>query len=98
MRNIIIILFLFPFIVNASQWFSNGEPIPDQSNKKSKNGFGALLQMTTNSQKALIAWSKPTRGVWIQKAQKVEKGKPIEALVFFSGCMPNKDGNCKCKS
>ena len=50
--------------------------------------------MTTNSQQALAAWTKPTRGVWIQEAQKVEKGKPIEALVIFSGCMPKKGGEC----
>ena len=50
--------------------------------------------MTTNSQQDLAAWSKPTPGVWLQDAKKVEKGKLIEALVLFSGCKPNKDGKC----
>lgn len=94
MRKLIIILLIFPFVVNGSQWYENGKPIPDQENKKSKNGFGAMIQMTTNSQQALGAWSKPTKGVWMQEASKVEKGKPIEALVLFSGCKANKDGNC----
>jgi len=52
------------------------------------------MLMTTDSQTALENWGKPTKGVEIPDAEKVEKGKPIEALVFFSGCKPNSKGNC----
>ena len=53
-----------------------------------------MILMTTNSKKVLENWSMPSPGVHILDAERVLKGKPIEALVLFSGCTSNKQGNC----
>jgi hypothetical protein len=54
--------------------------------------FGAMIFMTTDSQKMLENWEAPTPGYHILKSENVEKGQLIEALVLFSGCSANTEG------
>lgn len=93
-HNLSVLFILLPAIIHAQQWHENGVPIENREYMSSKNGFGAKIVMTTDSQTALENWEKPTEGVSIPEAERVEKGKPIEALVLFSGCKPNNKGNC----
>lgn len=94
MKHLLIILLLLPTLAHSEQWFTNGEPDNKNNNLGGVKNFGAMVLMTTDSKKALENWSIPTKGVAIPSAEIVEKGKPIEALVFFSGCNKNKSGNC----
>ncbi len=94
MKHLLIILLLSPLASYAEQWYTNGTPDGKKSNQGSVGNFGAMILMTTDSKKALENWSKPTAGVHIPDASKVTKGKPIEALVLFSGCAANEHGNC----
>ena len=94
MKRLFILLFFVPSFAYAEQWFQNGAPAEQKPFQGSVNGFGAMILMTTESIRALENWSKPTKGVVIPDAERVSKGKPIEALVFFSGCAANDQGNC----
>jgi hypothetical protein len=94
MKRLFILLLFVPSLACAEQWFQNGEPAEPKPDHGSVNGFGAMIIMTADSQKALENWSKLTKGVVIPDAERVSKGKPIEALVLFSGCAANERGNC----
>ena len=94
MKRLFILLLFVPLLACAEQWFQNGAPAEQKPFQGSVNGFGAMILMTTDSQKALENWSRPTEGVVIPDAERVSKGKPIEAMVFFSGCAANDQGNC----
>jgi len=94
MKLLLITLLFLPTLVHSEQWFTNGAPDNKNNHLGGIKDFGAMVLMTTNSKKALENWSIPTKGVTIPSTEIVEKGKPIEALVFFSGCYKNKSGNC----
>lgn len=92
------ILMLGPLVVAtpvfAENWYKDGKPAESTSFQGASGDFGAMILMTTDSQKALENWSMPSPGVHILEAETVEKGKPIEALVLFSGCTANKKDHC----
>lgn len=92
--NLLAFLLLLPAIIYAQQWSENGTPVQNREHMASKNGFGAMILMTTDSKTALENWEMLTEGVSIPQAEKVEKGNPIEALILFSGCKPNNKGDC----
>lgn len=95
MRSLFAFLVLWSAIsANAAQWYQDGALAESRPDIGSSNGFGAMIIMTTNSREALRNWEQPTSGVYIPKAETVEKGVPIEALVVFSGCSPNSKGSC----
>ncbi len=94
MKFFIIVLTIISPLVIAEKWYENGKPAELSSFQGASGDFGAMILMTTNSRKVLDNWSMPSPGVHILDAEKVKKGKPIEALVLFSGCAPNEQGNC----
>jgi hypothetical protein len=81
-------------IANCEEWFTDGKPDGPKSFQGGSGDFGAMIFMTTNSQKMLANWEAPTAGFHILESENVVKGKPIEALVVFSGCAANEEGNC----
>lgn len=94
MKYFLIVLFFISELTFAEKWYENGKPAESRSFQGSSGDFGAMVLMTTDSQKVLENWSTPSPGVHILDTEKVPKGKPIEALVLFSGCAPNNQGNC----
>lgn len=94
MKHLTIVLVLLSPLAFAEKWYENGAPAESRSFQGSAGEFGAMVMMTVDSQKALENWSMPSPGVHILNAEKVAKGRPIEALVLFSGCASNKQGNC----
>jgi len=94
MKHLLITLLLISPSMFAEKWYEDGKPAKLRSFQGSSGDFSAMVLMTTDSQKVLENWSMPSPGVHILDAEKVVKGKPIEALVLFSGCAANKQGNC----
>lgn len=94
MKYFTIIFILFCSASYADQWYENGKPVESGDFRGSVGEFAAIIIMTTDSEKALENWMMSTPGVYIPSAEKVQKGKPIEALVMFSGCKANESGNC----
>ncbi|MDF1780179.1 MAG: hypothetical protein P1U67_02670 [Alcanivoracaceae bacterium] len=95
MRSLfLIILLLSSLSASAGQWYQDEAIAESRPDIGSSNGFGAMIIMTTDSQEALRNWAQPTRGVYLPRSETVEKGRPMEALIVFSGCRPNDKGNC----
>jgi len=94
MKYLIIVLVLISPLTFAEKWYENGTPAESRSFQGSAGDFGAMVLMTVDSQKVLENWSMPSPGVHILDTEKVIRGKPIEALVLFSGCASNELGNC----
>ena len=85
---------LLSYPVKSEEWHTNNKPDISNSFQGSSGEFGAMIFMTTDSQKMLENWEAPTPGYHISESESVEKGQPIEALVIFSGCSANENGNC----
>lgn len=67
-------------------------PGPEWS--KSKDGFAAMVLMSDNPDEVLESWASPTASIPVRTADRVTRGVPIVAFVFFSGCLPDKHGMC----
>jgi hypothetical protein len=78
----------------AENWYSDGET--DQSaNKGGVGDFGAMILMTMNADQALKNWlAPPSEGFHVSTDSVVDRNVPIEALIVFSGCKANEQGNC----
>ena len=94
MKLLIFFISIVSFSAISEQWYENGEIAPERSFQGGIGDFGAMVFMTTNSQKMLDNWEVPTDGYYVTNDEEVEKGQPIEALVVFYGCKANEKGNC----
>ncbi|MGK0381978.1 MAG: hypothetical protein ACI8QG_001741 [Flavobacteriales bacterium] len=94
MKLIILFICIVSFSAISEQWYENGKIAPERSFQGGVGDFGAMVFMTTDSQKMLDNWEAPTEGYYVLSDEEVEKGKPIEALVVFYGCKDNENGNC----
>jgi hypothetical protein len=94
MKLLIFFFLIVSFLAVSEQWYENAEIAPGRSFQGGVGDFGAMVFMTTDSQKMLDNWEAPTEGYYVLSDEEVEKGKPIEALVVFYGCKANEIGNC----
>jgi hypothetical protein len=91
----ILVLLMMP-LVSLAQWRDgSGKVVPDTPSSKSDGEFGAMLDFTDKPEELYAAWEKDSPGVaWSQTSTAV-RGKPIVAIVFFSGCAANPAGKCE---
>ena len=68
--------------------------IRDSAPSKVKNRFSATLRLSDKPETVLRAWSTATTGVLTQAVDRITRGEPIVAFVFFTGCKPDKKGLC----
>ena len=78
----------------TGQWHSEGEPLPDQSWRKIRNGFGAMLVLSNRPEEFLEAWVQRTPGVSISTTRIGRRGQPLAPFIFFIGCAENRLGVC----
>ncbi len=80
---------------SLAQWIDmQGNPIPDTSYRKSIGHFGAHLILTDKERETFERWDTPSKVVDLDTTNKIRKNKLITALVIFSGCSVDKNGNC----
>ena len=72
----------------------NGVRVPDESWRKSKDDFGALLFLSDKSEEFLTAWTNATPGVSAQTTTTVHRGVRLVPFVLFIGCQPDANGLC----
>ena len=58
-----------------------------------QGGFGAMLVMTADPAALRRAWASPQPRV--NATAKASRGKPVFAMVIFSGCRAAADGKCR---
>jgi len=83
-------------LVSFAQWRDgSGKIVPDTPSAKSDGDLGAMGDFTDKPDELYADWEKASPGVaWSQTATAV-RGKPIVAIVFFTGCAANPEGNCE---
>ena len=74
-------------------WKMNDKEAPANPAQASKDGFGVLMLVTDDSEGFIKAWQGPTPPQ-VSTTEQVTRGKPVEAMLIFSGCQPAENGNC----
>jgi len=88
-------VFLLVLVFDASAWIDRaGNPLPDEPDRKSIGSFGAWLVLTDKESQAFTNWATPSESVYLGTTNQIEKGKILTALVTFSGCGADENGNC----
>jgi hypothetical protein len=91
----IIGIILFALVIDASAWIDReGNPLPDEPDRKSIGSFGAWLVLTDKEGQAFANWATPSESVYIDTTDEIERGKILTAIVTFGGCGADKNGNC----
>ncbi len=78
---------------DASTLKKNGTNDADSSAMKTKNGFGAQLWLI-DDQRFFEEWNKPTPGVEIKPVNRAARGKPLSAVIIFTGATAGTNGLC----
>jgi len=77
------------------QWHKNGFVSLDSEWSRSDYGFSAMLLLSDQPDFVLRSWAKPADGIPVHRnADKITRGVPIVAFVFFSGCEAGDNGLC----
>ena len=78
----------------GSSWLTNGVAASGDSAMASDGAFGAILVLTDDWPAFLKSWERPTPGFYFQSARSMSRGRPVTSAIIFTGCEPEKSGNC----
>ena len=78
----------------AGQWRTDGQPAPDESWRKIRDNFGAMLVLSNRPEEFLDDWVQRTPGVSIRTTRIGRRGEPLAPFIFFTGCTENPLGVC----
>jgi hypothetical protein len=100
MRLILLILVALVAAVPATaqqqggfEWKQGGATAPPTPAQASRNGFGVFMLVTPDLDGFWEAWARPSPPQ-IGTTDEVRRGRPVYAILLFSGCRPAPDGNC----
>jgi hypothetical protein len=79
----------------AAQSKEDGKALRNKPWAKSDGDFGAMLFLTDKPDELFAAWEKPGAGVPFSSTAKAERGVPIVAVIFFTGCAADDKGPCQ---
>jgi hypothetical protein len=83
MRNIGFLLLLFSSLCTSQEW------------RATDGNFMAMVFLSDKPKEVYSAWENgPANKVKVSALPLVANGTPIEAIVLFSGCASDKNGNC----
>lgn len=86
--------FLIPISAIAGWVDRDGRAIADTAERKNAAELGAWLVLTDREAEALSRWNTPSETTHIQSATIIERGKPLTALIIFSGCAADNRSYC----
>ena len=97
-----LLLCLLIFSGNANtQWYAgegnNRTPAPDTAHQASSGDFGAMLLITNKPDDFFEQWNQhasPTYKPNISTTNEAKRGDVVMAVILFSGCSANNNGNC----
>jgi hypothetical protein len=78
---------------NGFGWKLNDEAAPADAARASNGNLGAQLMITDDYEGFWKAWEGPSPPQ-VSVTDRVERGKPVHAMLIFSGCKAAADGNC----
>lgn len=96
-RHIIpITTLLLAISANASgQWREIGNFAQDKPWSKTEGGFHATFVFTDSPNELLTAREKLAPRFHLKETSIAMRGVPISGIVYFTGCVPNAEGNCE---
>lgn len=74
-------------------WRMNDEIAPPDPSLASASGFGVQMLITADYEAFWKAWEGPTPPQ-LSVTDRTERGKPVMAMLLFTGCKAGADGNC----
>ncbi len=74
-------------------WRVNDKIAAADASRASGDGFGVQMMITGDYQGFWKAWEGPTPPQ-LSVTSRTERGKPVHAMLVFSGCKAGADGNC----
>lgn len=80
-------------IQRSFAWRVNGKVAAPDPSLASRNGFGIQIMITDDYDGFWKAWEGPTPPQ-VSITNRTERGKPITAMLIFSGCKAGANGNC----
>lgn len=89
MRTIAAILIILAASSVSAQWYDEvGKPLPDTEWRKSSDGLGAALLLTTEIDAFLKEWSTTpeSHAPVLKPTSRAKRGDVVAALVVFFGC------------
>ncbi len=94
-KSCALILFLLIFLVSPAQaWIDrNGNTLENTADRKSVGNFGAWLLLIDNEEKFYRKWKIPGT-LNVKTVKKIRRNSSITALIIFSGCAADPNGNC----
>jgi hypothetical protein len=78
---------------DSFEWRVNDQRAAPDPAQASKDGFGVAMFVTPDYEGFLKAWAGPTPPN-VSTTEQVSRGKPVHAMLLFSGCRAGQDGNC----
>jgi hypothetical protein len=96
--NTLTFVFLFALFVSfearGQVWFEDGEPVPDTEWRRTAGTLGVMQLLTPEPDKLMENWNQPGDPLDVITGNKTPIGKPITAVILFTGCKANEKGNC----
>lgn len=74
-------------------WHVNDNVPPPNASMASRKGFGVQMLVTDDYEGFWKAWEGPTPPR-VSITSRTERGKPVMAMLIFTGCKAGADGNC----
>jgi hypothetical protein len=97
-KLLIALILVFMHGVTAdAQWRSSGEVVEDEAWRKENGDFAAMLILTNKPDEFFAAWDQPPDPDYkpeLELATTAVRGDTVVAVVIFSGCKSNDEGNC----
>ena len=83
-----------------AQWREGEARVPDEPWRRSSGKFGAMLVVTDKADEFFEQWSMPAAPGYVPKirpARTAKRGDTVDAIVLFSQCSPDDQGQCECE-
>jgi hypothetical protein len=74
-------------------WKQDDAVADTDPSRASKSGFGVLMLVTSDHEGFWKAWAGTTPPN-VSTTDQVTRGRPVHAILLFSGCRPAADGEC----
>ena len=79
---------------SENTWLRDGLPFKGQPNVANLGAFGAMQIATTDADRFMADWNKPSAAVQAVLTTETVRHRPIVTFILFTGCRADASGNC----
>jgi hypothetical protein len=81
-------------VAHAGWINKSGETLPDSDSRKASGDFGVHMVLVADDKRMFQVWGTPSETVNIDTVETVPVNGQVNAFMVFSGCKPDRTGNC----